>query len=378
MIIGIDARPLQSSPRTGVGEFTYELLSHLFALQKDHQFILFSNAWRVDDMQLFVEYPNVSWVRSRIPNKLLHACIALFGLPKLDTFVARRAGVKQLDVWYSPNLHFTALTRDVKHVLTIHDLSFVHDPSFFSKKGRLWHNGVHPKQQIARATQIIVPSTSTARDVADVYEIDRKKIATVSPGICSHITSKDRATVAEVQATYDLPDTFLLYLGTIEKRKNINGLLEAYANSSYLKKHMPLVCAGALGYGGKVLKQTIEQTPGARYIGYIDEREKHALYSLAHAFVYPSLYEGFGLPVLEAIACGTPVVTSHRSSLPEVVGEAGVLVHPYNIHEVQVSLERMVHDKEFHQRLVDACQVQATTFSWQESANNFLCICESV
>ncbi len=368
MIIGIDARSLLTTPRTGVGEFTYELLSHLFQEESTHTYILFSNAWKLPQKLPFQSYKQVTWVTSRIPNKLLHASIRLFRYPYLDTYVGKRANGKKIDVWISPNLHFTSLSKKVKHILTIHDVSYHHYPSFFSKKGRMWHTLVHPKAQAKRANLILTPSENTARDIIDVYSVEKSKIHTLYPGVCSHITSENRRSLVDVKERYHLPDQFLLYLGTLEPRKNIDGILDAYQHSSYLKKKMPIIFAGSLGYKGKKYTQMIAQTDGARYIGYVDELDKHALYTLAHAFVYPSFYEGFGLPVLEAMHCGTPVITSHRTSLPEVVAEAGMLVNPYKIASLKQAMEDIIHDASLHVTYTEKVQKQAREFSWQKAA----------
>ncbi len=378
MIIGIDARSLATTPRTGVGEFTYELLSHLLAQDTTHTYVLFSNAWKDLDEPPFTEHSHVTWVTTRIPNKLFHAVIALFGHPHLDTYVAKRAGVPHIDVWMSPNFHFTALSKQVKHALIVHDLSFHHYPSFFSKKGRIWHWAVHPKKQVERAHAIMTPSESTARDVAEVYGVKASTCTILYPGVCSHITSPKRRDPADVARAYDLPDEFLLYLGTLEPRKNIDGLLDAYQQSSYLKKKMPIIFAGALGYKGSQYQKRIEQTEGARYIGYVDERDKYGLYTLAHTFVYPSLYEGFGLPVLESLTCGTPVITSHRSSLPEVVGEAGIMVHPNNTRKLQTCMEDMVHDGVLHQQYAKKTTKKAQMFSWESAAKKCLELLERI
>jgi len=363
MVIAIDARPMLTEPRTGVGEYTYELLSHLFQIDQDNTYILFANKFHATHDLPFQHHANVSWVSTRIPNKLFHASLFFFRRPRLDRYVVRRAGVDRVDVWFSPNLLFTSLSPQVKHLLTIHDLSYHHYPSFFSQKGRLWHRAVRPRVQIARASHIFTPSLHTKRDVEVVY--GASSVSVLSPGVCSHIMSKDRRTISDVQQAYALPKHFLLYLGTLEPRKNIEGILEAYQNSSYLKKHTELIFAGSLGYKGHMYTDMIAQVSGARYIGYVDEEDKHALYTLAQAFVYPSLYEGFGLPVLEASVCGTPVITSHRSSLPEVVGESGSLVQPYNISVLQAQMERVVH---MNSEALSVSDIQTQQFSWDGTA----------
>ncbi|OIO19767.1 MAG: hypothetical protein CO029_02925 [Candidatus Magasanikbacteria bacterium CG_4_9_14_0_2_um_filter_41_10] len=379
MIIGIDVRPLLTTPRTGVGEFTFELLSHLFAEHASHHYILFTNALHESDTLPFSEYEHVTWVHSRIPNKLFHLSISLFGFPKLDRYVANRAGVKKIDVWFSPNLQFTTLSAQTTHILTIHDLSFEHYPSFFSRKGRMWHPAVHPKKQIAAADMILVPSEHTKRDVIESCHKDASQVRVLVPGLCSHISQgESNATFLEIKKKYQLPDTYLLYLGTLEPRKNIGGMLDAYQNSAYLRTKIPFIFAGAPGHKGDTYIKQIAHTHGARYIGYIDEREKQALYMHARAFIYPSMYEGFGFPVLEALACGTPVIASNRTSLSDVGSTGAILVNPLNMHQLQKAMETLVTDDIQHAQLSKEGRAHATTYSWNRAASDLVRIIEHI
>lgn len=378
MIIGIDARSLLTSPRTGVGEYTYELLSHIFQQDTPHRYILFANGYDIDTTSLpFSSIDTVTWVTSRIPNKLFHTLIAGLGIPHLDTYVAKRAGVEAIDVWFSPNLHFTSLSKHVKHVLTIHDLSFHHYPEFYSPKGRLWHTFVRPKKQIQHADCILTPSQHTKRDVIDVYGVDASSVHTIYPGVSSSLTTNSVHTTFDIKKKYNLPDEYLLYLGTLEPRKNIDGIIDAYMNSAYLKKKMPIVFAGALGYKGKLYKKRIEQTEGAQYIGYVEADEKTCLYTDARALVYPSLYEGFGLPVLEAMYCGTPAILSHRTSLPEIGETQCIYVHPYNTSSLQKAMEDIVHISNKDEHSIQTPLMQET-FSWDVAAASVLTQCERV
>jgi len=362
-----------------VGEFTFELLSHLFAAQASHKYILFTNALHESALLPFAEYEHVTWVHTRIPNKLFHVSISLFGLPQLDRYVAKRAGVKKIDVWFSPNLQFTALSAETKHILTIHDLSFQKYPSFFSRKGRMWHPAVHPKKQMVAAQMILVPSEHTKRDVIQSCHKDASLVRVLTPGLCSHMSQSDgNATFREIQKKYQLPDTYLLYLGTLEPRKNIDGMLDAYQHSAYLRTKIPFIFAGAPGYKGDSYIKQIAHTHGARYIGYIDEREKQALYTHARAFIYPSMYEGFGFPVLEALACGTPVVASNRTSLSDVGSVGAILVNPLNIYQLQKAMETLVTDDTQHALLSREGKTHAARYAWDTAASKFLNIIEHI
>jgi glycosyltransferase involved in cell wall biosynthesis len=176
-----------------------------------------------------------------------------------------------------------------------------------------------------------------------------------------------------IRKKYNLPHKFILYLGTLEPRKNVDNLVEAFSTSSILNlESCNLVIAGAQGWKSKKLLEKIKKTPGIRYIEYIDAEDKPFLYSLASLFVYPSLYEGFGFPVLEAMASGVPVLTSNRSSLPEVVGSAAYLVNPINVFEIEKGIIMLLKDHELRKLLVESGTQKTCEFSWEETAKKFL------
>lgn len=379
MIIGIDARCLFTTPRTGVGEFTFELLSHLFERETTHQFILFTNAFKKNDVLPFFTFPHVSWVYTTIPNKLFHVSISLLRRPRLDRYVANKAGVKNIDIWFSPNLLFTSLSPQTTHILTIHDLSFEHYPHYFSQKARMWHRAVHPKKQIEHARHIIVPSEHTKRDVVHTFQKDPDIVHVFPPGLCSDIQKmSDEHRRRTIQKKYNLPEHYMLFLGTLESRKNLGSILDAYEHSAYLRTRMPLIFAGALGYRGDSYVKRIQNISTARYIGYVQEEEKQTLYAGARALIYPSMYEGFGFPVLEALACGTPVIASNRASLPAVVGHGGILVNSLNTKQLGDAMERLMTDDTLYTQLSEEGRKHAGTYSWDRAAVSLLTLFDTI
>ncbi len=372
MNIGIDIRPLMDKNRTGVGEYTHELLNAVFKLDKVNQYFLFSNS-RKDVSVPQWKQDNVHHMHVRWPNKLLNVLILVFKRPRLDRMIARRCGTKKLDYFLSPNLNFTSLSRGVKHILTVHDLSFKFLPECFSLKRRWWHRMLNPKKQCKKADIILVPSKSTKQDLVECYSIGEKKIKLMYPGLSS-IFSKQDLEGRDIVSKYNLPQKFILFLGTIEPRKNIKGIVRAYEKSNLLSKGWSLIIAGGLGWKYEDILQDIEKTAGVEYIGYIDAVDKPVLYRLADLFIYPSLYEGFGLPVLEAMASSTPVVTSNRSSLTEVVGESALLVNPYNVEEMSGGLEMVLNDQELKDEFVRRGERRGEGFVWEETANKFTSI----
>ncbi|MFA6427821.1 MAG: glycosyltransferase family 1 protein [Candidatus Magasanikbacteria bacterium] len=342
MNIVIDIRCLTNTHRTGVGEYTYELLNALFEFDTTNQYFLFYNSWKdVSDIMPQWKYKNVHCVATQWPNKVLNLFVWL-GIVQLDTFIIQNSKFKiqKLDYFFSPNLNFISLTDKTKFILTVHDLSFLYFKHCFTWKQQLKHRLVGLKKLCKRADIILTPSENTRRDVVRHFGIRGDVIKIVRPRL-NNVFSGHRPVISDqVRLKYGLPEKFILYLGTIEPRKNILSIIEAYKKSLLITDHCSLVIAGAKGWKCKKILKAMKNTLGVRYIGYVDPEDKPALYRLASLFVYPSLYEGYGLPVAEALACGTPVVTSNRSSLPEV-GQGDVhLVNPYNIEEVSYFLAK--------------------------------------
>jgi glycosyltransferase involved in cell wall biosynthesis len=389
MNIGIDIRVLLTPTRTGVAEYTFELLNALFAIDTTNQYWLFYNSYK----NLSTHLPRwkqgtVHYVETKWPNKLLSASLWLRGKPLLDELIAQQHNsttaqqqynnitMEQLDFWFSPNLNFTALSPGTKHILTIHDLSFELFPEFYSWKRRWWHSMVKPREQCERAHLILTPSENTKRDIVALYGLHEDKIQVIKPGLTLLSDKKlgnKEIKKLEIKQKYQLPERFILFLGTIEPRKNIAGVIEAYRTYSREKKYpVSLVIAGPRGWKEGSILRMIQKTPGAQYIGYVDAEDKPALYAMAKIFIYPSLYEGFGFPILEAMSAGTPVVTSNRASLPEVAGSAAYLVDPYNVSEMARGLERLLSDAKLRDFFAKQGRERVKEFSWQNAAREFL------
>ena len=393
MNIGIDIRSLMEKNKTGVGEYIYELLSAVFKIDKQNQYFLFYNSAQ----DVFANIPkwnneNVHYVSKKWPNKLFNFCLFFLCWPKIDKLIG-----KKLDYFFAPNINFFALSPEVKQILTIHDLSFEYFPDCFDGKRRLWHKILSPKNACQRADIILTPSKNTKRDVMETYGIDEKKIKVIYPGLSSVFNEPAfaKATAGllsqveysadgcgnknnEIIKKYNLPDKFILFLGTIEPRKNIIGIIEAFNKFCGKKPDIyKLVIAGAQGWKIEPIMELISKSVNVKYIGYVDAADKPALYKLADLFVYPSLYEGFGFPVLEAMAMGTPVIAGDRSSLPEISDGSVFLVNPNNTDEIARGMEMLLSDERTKNMFSNKGIEQAKEFSWQKAATEFLKIFEN-
>jgi glycosyltransferase involved in cell wall biosynthesis len=282
-------------------------------------------------------------------------------------------------IWFSPNLNFTNLSKKIKHLQTIHDLSFEFLPECFTWKQRLWHWFLNPKKQCQKADIILTPSENTKQDMVNEYGIVGDKIQILQPGISWEEGLITTENIQRVKEKYNLPEKYILYLGTLEPRKNIESIIEAYNISGLKIKNYELIIVGGKGWKNKKLLKLIENSLGVKYIGYVNKEDKQLLYNLSSLFIFPSLYEGFGLPVLEAMSQEIPVITSNRTSLPEVIGTSGYLVNPYNVLELAEAMKNILSDEKLRKMLIIQSKEQTKKFNWNNSAKKFLnLICELV
>ncbi|HCC23345.1 TPA: hypothetical protein DF272_04160 [Candidatus Falkowbacteria bacterium] len=336
MNIAIDIRSLMHPNRTGVGEYTHELLSALFTLDQKNQYWLFYNSAKSVNVPKF-NFPNVHYAKFSYPNKLLNFSLKIFNYPKIDKLIQHKFKTT-IDLFFFPNLIFFAVA--CPYIITCHDLSFELFPSFYSLKRRLWHWFINPSKLYHRARSIISVSHHTCSDLIKTYHLPAAKIITIHSGISTVYKKLDLTDPGKdrVRQKYSLPSKFFLFLGTLEPRKNIETLILAYnRNQDIHPSSTELVIAGAPGWKYKTIYRLIEHSKYSskiHLINFVAQADKVYLYNMAQVFIFPSFYEGFGFPPLEALASGTPVIASHVSSLPEILGQNASYIDPYNVQDL--------------------------------------------
>jgi glycosyltransferase involved in cell wall biosynthesis len=256
-------------------------------------------------------------------------------------------------------------------VVTFHDLGFYRVPEAFRPWQRRYLQSA-ARAAARRADRVIAVSESTRRDLVEVLGVSEGAIDVVPNGVDERFRPEaDRAMLERFRSERRLPERFILYLGTLEPRKNLPNLLRAYAIARSRGVTAPLVIAGGPGWGDLSLARLIDELDlrsAVRPVGYVPAEEQPRWYAAATLFAYPSRYEGFGLPALEAMACGTPVVASDRSSLPEVVGDAGLLVDPDAPELLAAALADVLHDDELAGELARRGVARASNFRWDVAA----------
>jgi len=370
MTIGIDIRVLARGTRTGVEEYTLNLLKHLLPLEPKVNFKLFNNAYRKANLDYpWLDSKNVQLKDFRIPNRFLFVSARYFNQPKINRLLGG------IDVYFNPHFFVAPLSAGCRKVITFHDLSFERCPHFFSWRKRGWQRFLMAAQREAnQADQIIAVSQSTKEDLVNLYQIEPEKIKVVYSGIGKQFKLVKDSQLTSIKKKYHLPNKFILYFGTIEPRKNLIGLIKAF---ELLRRKEPikLVMAGAKGWLYQDIFRAANQSKFAQdiiFTGFVEEADKPYLYNLAELFVYPSFFEGFGFPPLEAMACGRPTVVSDTSSLPEAVGQGALMVNPYRIDELAWAMEAVLTYSNLREQLVEKGIKQAKKFSWSSCARQTL------
>ena len=354
MRIGVDVRPL--TVRTfGIGRYTRELLDRLLKLAPHH------------DWYLYADRPILEAPRSdRVTVREFPSHNRILSLARTQLTFAHWANRDSLDLFWSPRHHLPLfLNSGIKQLLTVHDIVWKKFPETMLPANLFVERLLMPAS-LARASKVIAVSNSTKKDLVESLAIDENKIEVIYEAAGEVIVADP---IREIDRDY------FLFLGTSEPRKNLKRLLEGYRQYRSTGGKQALVIAGAKGWGDT--SEGAWQDDGILSLGYVSDLRLNGLLKHATALVLPSLYEGFGLPLLEAMQRGVPVITSNISSMPEVMGDAGIAVDPMDINSISQALKRMGGHAE-RDLLASGCFDQATRFSWDTAARETLQLIESM
>ena len=354
--VAFDARMLGAS---GIGTYIYYLLRELAAAETKLRFNLMGDPEKLAQI-----------VKGRQNFRITPADFPIYSVAEQVKIPSLARGA---DLLHSPH-HNVPLLWSGKLLLTFHDALHWDYPEYIPDwRGKIYLWAISRK--IRRADWIITPSHFTAGRVAEIFDFPQEKISVIYEGVDpERFFPRDENSVAAALKKYDLtPQTYILYVGNLKMHKNIIRLVEGYRIAKKRGLEFPLVLAGKIaGLRAKVDVEKILSVPGVRYIGEIPHEDLPYLYSGARALALVSLYEGFGLPPLEAMACGCPVLASDAASLPEVVGDAALIVNPYDVDEIAESLQKICLDLKLRKNLIERGGEQARKFRWHNTARQTL------
>lgn len=355
--IGIDINEANVASRVGTGQYTYHILQNWYK-HKEIDFHLYHRDPLRADMPAQTEHwqyhevgPSPAWIR--------------FGLPLYLLTHARN------DIFWSPAHYMPAYT-GCKSVVTIHDLAYEYFPKLFLPSD-LYKLKNWTRAAVKQASKVVAVSKATKADLLKLYEVSGDKVSVVHNGYDADIFNLSPKISPDLLANYNLsPESYILFLGTIQPRKNAIKLVEAFGLLKEKGYKGKLVIAGNIGWLADETLSAIKSSPVASDIimtGYVSDDTRKTLYTYADVYVLPSLYEGFGVPAIEAMGCGAPVAVANNSSLPEVVGDAGVLFDEQSPADIARAINELKSDRSKWSKLSLA---RAKDFSWDKCAEETL------
>jgi glycosyltransferase involved in cell wall biosynthesis len=348
----------------GIGRYTRELITALAQEDTSTEYRLFVAGSRIN---VLPPEPgkNFKWRSTRITAEWFARIWHRARLPiPVETWTGK------LSLYHATDFTLPPLRRGTRSILTVHDLSFIRSPETAMPSLRRYLEIVVPRS-IQRADFVLADSEATRQDILELYPVEAEKVAVLYSGVEKRFQPvQDAAALAATRERYGLGDNpFILSVGTVQPRKNYQRLAEAFKRLD--NPDLRLVIAGGKGWLDTPLYQSIRDLrleDRVKFLGFVADADLPALYSSARVLAFPSLYEGFGLPALEAMACGTPVVASNVSSVPEVVGEAGLQIDPTDVEGLTEALRRLIEEEGLRSTLIAQGLERAKLFDWHQSA----------
>jgi glycosyltransferase involved in cell wall biosynthesis len=355
------------SKQTGIGRYTYEISKEI---EKTQIFDItyyygYYSKHLINQTHNKTNFIKSMVLKNAILKKYIRKFLTLAGSMKSQSY----------DIYWQPSFIPNKYIKAKKIVTTVHDFSFMLYKDFHPKE-RIEYFEKNFFQNIYKSDIIITGSYCTKQEIINRLDFDASKIKVIHHGV-NHDIFK---VYNDIDIDIKLPSKFIFCVGSIEPRKNLLGLLKAYnLLDKDMKEKYKLVLAGFKGWENKEIMQLIKQNEDfIKYLGYISDEELAKVYNLASLFVYPSFYEGFGLPVAEAMACGTPVITSSVSSLPEVGADAVVYVDPNNIEDIKEKMMMVLSDEDLQKQMIQQGLKRAKNFTWEKSAKEHIKIFKEV
>jgi glycosyltransferase involved in cell wall biosynthesis len=368
----VDARSAVAPHPTGIGLYTRELLRRMPGLDPGTSYTawyLNAKGWAGGPRHLLRDLgaPSLRERETHFPARWFAKLEGRFDAPRIEWLT-------RFDVLFAPNF-IPPPTRSRRVVVTVHDLAFKRFPETAPHGTRWWLERLD--ETLRRAAHVIVPSHATETDLLELYRVEPERVSVIPHGVDREVfRPAPEEDVARVRARFGIDGPYLLVLGGIEPRKNLPRIVEAWSRLDDDVRPALVIAGASVAWnpeGTRALSSALDalRSPVREQViltGYVSRAQSGPLLTGAVALVFPSLYEGFGLPVLEAMACGTPVITSNRSSLPEVASDAALLVDPESVNSIAGAMGRMLQDEATRRDLVAKGTGRVAAFSWDETA----------
>lgn len=383
MNIGIDANCLIFE-KAGVGKYTHNIIKNLIKIDKKNRYFLYftflrNRKKRIRQVEEFLGKPRSKRIHVRIiplPAQWYEFLIS-------TVYPIEKIIKDKIDIFFAPYASGIPKRGFKNMVVMVHDLVFLRFPEHRGKKLSNYYLKRH-KIAIKNCQKIIVPSKATKNDLRKFLKVDPRKIDVIYEAVSEELKIIKKINTEEVNKKirqyFDPKIKYILSVGTIEPRKNLNKLVEAYSILPHnIQKEYKLVIVGQKGWNNSKLFKTIENLnikDKVIFTGFVKDEDLPYIYNKAKVFVYPSLYEGFGLPPLEALACGVPVIVSNTSSLPEVVGRAAIVVDCQNEKIIAETIKKAILNEKIVQKLKLRSKIQIKKFSWEKAARETLKVFE--
>ncbi|MFH0780052.1 MAG: glycosyltransferase family 1 protein [Parcubacteria group bacterium] len=375
MKIGIDCRhfyDVHINAGAGIERYVYHLAKNLLRYDLKNEYVLFfysdispETIHKVKGRNSRVKIVKLFRSESRIP--LIDSHWRFSGLLKKEKLDLAIFPANSMPLFYGK-----------KSILVVHDLAIYLHPEWFPEKQWFSTHFVVPRS-VKKASAIVAISESTKSDLVKLFKAPAEKVRVIYSGIVVKEGYLDEE-VAKVKNKFKIVGDYVLFVGTIEPRKNISNLIKAFSNYLFENEEsdLTLVLAGVRGWKSQLIFQFLNEAnkrlanPRIKYVGKVSNRERNILIKNCRLFVFPSLYEGFGFPILEAMALGAPVVTGNNSSLAEVAGEAALLVNAEDVNDIRRAIGKGVSDKYLRHQMIAKGAARAASFTWERAAKDFI------
>lgn len=367
MRIGVNTRLLLEQHLEGIGWFTFENLKRITNTHPEHEFVFFYDR---KHSKYFEFAPNITHVELFPPARHPFLWFWFF-----EWSLARALKKYKIDLLFSPEIYLP-LNTEVKTIHVIHDLNYEHQKDYIENKLQYKFMKKYSPLYTRKADHIITVSEFSKKDIQDFYQIPASKISVIYNGKSSYFHPLSVQTKENVKSKYSQGEDYFIFVGSQHKRKNIDRLILAF---NLFKKssgsNLKLILVGRMmwrkGKYGRYIQQLITETEYSKDIiclSHLEGKELGLLMGAAKALVFTSLFEGFGIPILEAFECEIPVITSNTSSMPEVAGDAALLCNPKEIEDIAKAMETLIQNEDLQAQLIEKGKIRKEYFSWDKSA----------